>query len=161
MPIQTRALTRAAIIAALYTALTLLLAPISFGMAGAVQLRVAEALTVLPILLPEAVPALFAGCLLSNLLGGAALPDVIFGSLATLLAAVLTRLLRKRFWAAASMPVLVNALVVGTLVHMLYTPFIGLPLCMLYVGLGQAVACYGLGWLLLQGMKRLPERLLA
>lgn len=157
---KTRRLTRAAIIAALYTALTLLLAPISFGMSGAVQLRVAEALTLLPILLPEAIPALFVGCLLANLLGGAALPDVILGSLATLLAAVLTRLLRKNRPLAALAPVVVNGLVVGALVHVLYTPFISLWLCMAYVALGQAIACYGLGFLMLAGLKRVPQRLL-
>ena len=64
---STNSLTRGAIIAALYAALTLLLAPISYG---EVQFRLAEALTVLPVVLPEAVPALAVGCLLANILGG-------------------------------------------------------------------------------------------
>lgn len=171
LPRSTKMLTRAALIAALYTALTLLLAPLSFGMGGAVQLRVSEAFTLLPVLLPEAVPALFVGCLLANLLGGAALPDIVLGSLTTLLAAMLTyglahgRLLAARpktlrLLAAATPPVLLNALVVGALVHVLYTPAIPLWLCMVYVGLGQAVACYGLGLLLISGLSRLPQRLL-
>ncbi|MDR3052091.1 MAG: QueT transporter family protein [Oscillospiraceae bacterium] len=156
-----RQLTRAAILAALYAALTLLLAPISFGMTGAVQLRVAEALTLLPLLLPEAVPALFTGCLLANLLAGAALPDVVFGSLATLAAALCTWGLRRRSPLVGALPpVVFNGLIVGAVVHYAYTPGIALPLCMLYVALGQAVACYALGIPLLWAARRLPPRLL-
>lgn len=87
-PQNTRALARGAIIAALYTALTVLLAPLSYG---EVQIRFSEAFTLLPILMPEAVPALLVGCLLSNILGGCSIFDIVFGSLATLLAAVCTR----------------------------------------------------------------------
>lgn len=155
----TRTITRAAIIAALYTALSLLLAPISFGFNG-MQLRIAEALTLLPVLLPEAIPGLFIGCLLTNLLGGAALPDIILGSLTTLAAAYLTYRLAKNRWAAALPPVVLNALIVGPMVHLLYTPEIPLLLCVAYVGLGQAVACYVLGLPLLAAVERLPERAL-
>ena len=80
-PQNTRALARGAIIAALYTALTVLLAPLSYG---EVQIRFSEAFTLLPILMPEAVPALLVGCLLSNILGGCTIFDIVFGSLATL-----------------------------------------------------------------------------
>lgn len=151
-------LTRAAVIAALYAALTLMLAPISYG---AMQVRVSEGLTLLPVLLPEAVPALFVGCLLANLLGGCALPDIVFGSLATLLAAVSTRMLRKNKWLAALPPVVFNGLIVGALVHALYTPEIPLPLCMLYVAAGEAIACYAVGMLMLKGMERMPESLMS
>lgn len=157
MKFSTQTLTRGAVIAAVYTALTLLLAPISYG---ALQLRVSEALTLLPLLLPEAVPALAVGCLLSNLLGGAMLPDILFGTLATLLAAVCTYALRKKPWVAALPPVLFNGLIVGTVVHVCYTPEVALPLCMLYVALGQAIAVYGLGMLLLKGLRRVPGRFL-
>ena len=88
-----------ALIAALYTALTAALAPISFG---AVQFRVSEALCVLPYFTPAAVPGVFAGCLLSNLLCGAAVPDVIFGSLATLIGG--DRLLRAQKKPFSGMP---------------------------------------------------------
>ena len=115
--ITTGALTRAAIIAALYAALTLLLAPISYG---EVQIRFSEALTILPVLLPEAVPALAVGCLLSNILGGCTIFDIVFGTLATLLAALCTRKLRDRFWLAALMPVLFNAVVVGAVITQAY-----------------------------------------
>jgi len=150
----TRRLARGAMIAALYAAVTLLLAPISYG---AIQLRVAEAMTLLPTLFPEAIPGLFVGCLLANLLGGAHMLDVLFGPLATLLAALSTRLLRGRPALAALPPVIFNGLVVGVLVHYLYATEIALPLCMLYVAAGQAIACYALGLPLLAGMRRLPE----
>ena len=107
-PQNTRALARGAIIAALYTALTVLLAPLSYG---EVQIRFSEAFTLLPILMPEAVPALLVGCLLSNILGGCTIFDIVFGSLATLLAAVCTRRLRDKFWLAALMPVLFNGVI--------------------------------------------------
>ncbi|MBR0203644.1 MAG: QueT transporter family protein, partial [Synergistaceae bacterium] len=80
-------LARGALIAALYAALTILLAPISYG---PVQCRVSEAFTLLPFYLPEAVPGLFIGCIFANFIGGYGLPDMVFGSLATLIAAFLT-----------------------------------------------------------------------
>jgi len=143
-------------IAALYAVITLLLAPFSFG---PYQLRVAEAMTLLPVLLPEAIPGLFLGCLLANLLGGAHLLDIVFGSLTSLMAALATRLLYKRAVLAALPPVVFNALIVGVLVHFLYAPDVPLLLCMFQVGVGQAVACYALGLPLLTGMRRLPESL--
>ena len=82
---STRSLTRAALIAAIYALLTVIFQPISFG---AVQFRISEALTLLPVLMPDAVPGLFIGCLLSNLLGGGVWFDVLLGSAATLLAAL-------------------------------------------------------------------------
>ena len=89
---NTNTLTRGAIIAALNAAVTLLLAPISYGQ---VQIRLSECLTLLPVLLPEAIPALAVGCLLANILGGASIFDIVFGTLATLLAAICTRCLRS------------------------------------------------------------------
>lgn len=156
-PANTRALARGAVIAALYTALTLLLAPLSYG---EVQIRFSEALTLLPILMPEAVPALFIGCLLANILGGCTIFDIVFGSLATLLAAVMTRRLRNSFWLAALMPVLFNGVIVGAVVHFAYAPAIALPLCMLSVAAGEAVACIVVGPLLIRAVQRVPQRLL-
>lgn len=148
-------LTRGAVIAALYTALTLALAPISYG---AVQLRVSEGLTLLPLLFPEAVPALAIGCLLSNLLGGSMLPDIIFGTLATLLAGMCSYALRKNKWLAALPPVIFNGLIVGAVVHFCYTPEMALPLCMLSVAVGEAVAVYVFGMVFLRVLKRIPEK---
>ena len=150
-----KTLTRAAVIAALYAALTLLLAPISYG---AMQVRVSEGLTLLPMLFPEAAPALFVGCLLANLLGGSALPDIVLGSLTTLVAALLTRRLRGNRLLAALPPVVLNGLIVGALVHLLYTPEIPMALCMLYVAVGEAIACYVVGFMVLAAVKRVPER---
>ena len=151
----TRRLARGAVIAALYTALTLLLAPISYGQ---FQVRLSEAMTLLPILLPEAVPALAIGCLLSNILGGCTIFDIVFGTLATLLAALCTRRLRGKFWLAAAMPVVFNGVIVGAVVHYCYSPAFPLPLCMLTVAVGEAIACMLVGPLLIRAMRRIPQR---
>ncbi len=156
----TRQLTRGALIAALYTAISLLLAPISMGYGG-LELRVAEAMTLLPILLPEAVPALTIGCLLTNLLASGTPWDIVFGTLATLLAALCTRALRdKPLWVAALPPVLINAVIVGTVLR--YTLGLDLSLWawMLVIGGGQAIACFVIGIPLTLLLRRLPERLL-
>ena len=155
---NTRTLVRAALIAALYTVLTLLLQPLSYG---EVQIRFSEALTLLPILLPEAVPALAVGCLLANILGGCTIFDIVFGTLATLLAALCTRRLRNRFWLAALMPVLFNGVIVGAVVHYCYAPIFPLPLSMLSVAAGEAVACLVVGPLLIRVMQRIPQELMA
>ena len=151
----TRRLARGAVIAALYTALTLLLAPISYGQ---LQVRLSEALTLLPILLPEAVPALAIGCLLSNILGGCTIFDIVVGTLATLLAALCTRRLRGKFWLAATMPVVFNGVIVGAVVHYCYSPAFPLPLCMLTVAIGEAIACIIVGPLLIGALRRIPGR---
>ena len=154
---NTNALARGAIIAALYAALTLLLAPISYG---EVQIRISEALTLLPVLMPEAVPALAVGCLIANVLGGCTVFDIVFGTLATLLAAICTRCLRKRQLLASAMPVLFNGVIVGAVVHYAYAPVIALPLCMLFVAAGEAVACMLLGPVVLRAVKRIPAKML-
>ena len=107
--LTTQNIALAALIAAFYAAASFILAPVSFG---PVQFRVAEALTVLPWSVPAAVPGLFIGCLISNMIGGYGLIDIVLGSAATLLAAWLTSK-APTLWLAALPPVLVNALVVG------------------------------------------------
>ena len=148
---------RGAAIAAIYAALTLALAPISYG---AVQVRVSEALTVLPFFMPHsAVPGLFLGCLLANFLGGAGIWDVIFGSAATLVAAMITARCRSRMLSPLA-PVLVNAVVVGAVLVfcLLCGSAVPIWLPMAQVGLGQFVACYGLGLPLLGFLeKRFPS----
>lgn len=104
-------LTQSALIAALYVVLTLISS--ALGLASMqIQVRFSEALTILPFFTPAAIPGLFIGCLLSNLLSGSALLDIIFGSLATLLGAVATRLLRKVKWIAPLPPILSNTLII-------------------------------------------------
>ena len=86
-------MTQAAMIAAIYVVLTYVFAPFSFG---EVQIRIAEALTILPVFTPAAIPGLFVGCIVGNILGGAILPDIIFGSIATLIGAFFTYQLRNK-----------------------------------------------------------------
>lgn len=149
---STKSLTRAAMIAAFYCVLTLLFQPFSYG---PVQFRISEALTLLPVLLPEAVPGLTIGCLLANILGGAPWYDVVFGTLATLLAAICTRKLRDLPAVGAAMPVLFNAVIVGPVVYLAYSHAPGaafsLPLLLKdvsTVAIGEAVICYVLGLML-------------
>ena len=160
---RTRFLARAGIIAALYAATTIFLAPISYG---AVQCRVSEALTLLPMLTPAAVPGLFLGCLIANL-GSGVWYDVIFGSLTTLAAALLTRRLKDRPFLASLPPVLLNGLVVGGVVYFAYEYTPGAPvsaaqllLTMGSVALGEAVACCVLGVILMKALKKLPPKIL-
>lgn len=139
-----RAIARGALIGALYALLTLLTLPLG----GGVQLRFSEALCVLPYFCPEAVPGLFVGCAVANLVTGAVVLDVIFGSLATLAAAYLTYALRRRGaskWLAPLPAVLVNAVVVGLLLRYAYGMELPLWMCMAGVFAGQALSCYGIG----------------
>ena len=145
--LTTRSLCVSAVIAALYAAMTLLLAPISYG---PIQLRLSEAMTLLPILLPQAVPGLFVGCLIANLYTGM-MTDIIFGSLATLLAAIGTYLLRKKRLLAAACPVAANAVIVGLVLSMSFN--LPVALTMLEVGIGELGAVL-LGMLILSGIKR-------
>ena len=152
-----RQLTTAAIIAAIYAALTLLLPIPQYG---GVQLRVAEAMTVLPFFFPEAIPGLAVGCFLANLLGSPYVLDWIFGTLATLLAAIWTSRIKHRALAPLP-PVVCNAVIVGaeiayfaTLDGAAFWPAYAFNA--LTVGLGEAIACFVLGALLLRALERVP-----
>ena len=154
-----RGLTVGALIAAAYTALSLALAPLSFGYA---QIRVSEALTLLPLFSPNAIWGVTLGCALTNAVGAATganfgMADVIFGTLATLISAVITSRLGKfrvkGLPVAASLPpVIINALVVG--VELWYFTSAPLLICMLGVAFGQLISCCGLGLLLVKAMER-------
>ena len=152
---KTMFIVRSAVIAALYAALTLALYPISFG---AVQFRVSEALTLLPIVMPEAIPGLFVGCLVSNLIGSATPWDIIFGSLATLIAAILTYATRRNKILAAFWPVLCNTVIVGLVLALT----LDLPVCLTMgeVGLGELAVVYTVGMAMLAALKRVPKKLL-
>jgi uncharacterized membrane protein len=138
---------QAAIIGAAYAALTMALAPLSYG---PVQMRVSEALTVLPYFTPAAIPGLFVGCLVSNLLSPYGIVDVVCGSLATLLAAGATFLLRKRRVLAPLPPVVFNALIIGAMLYYAYGVNASLLANMLWVGAGECIVCYGAGYPLLR-----------
>lgn len=151
----TRRLTVCAAVAAIYIALTFLLAPISYG---PIQCRVSEALCVLPFVSPYTGWGLFVGCLLSNLFNpaGVNLLDVVFGSLATLIAALMTA--RARHWALAPLPaVLVNAVVIGAVLAYTTAPqaFAGtFVLFACQIAVGQVLSCYVLGLPLLYAVRR-------
>jgi uncharacterized membrane protein len=148
-------MTIAAVIAAVYAALTLLLPIPQYG---GIQLRVAEAMTVLPFFLPAAVPGLAVGCFLANLLGSPIVLDWAFGTAATLLAALWTSKVHHK-WLAPVPPILCNAVIVGaeiayfeTLDGAAFWPAYGLNA--LTVGLGEAVSCCVLGGLLMAALPR-------
>jgi uncharacterized membrane protein len=144
-------ITRGAAIAALYVALVLAFQPISFG---PVQFRVAEALTLLPVMWLEAIPGLFVGCLIANIFGGLGLWDIFLGSAATLAAAVISRFAPNILLAAAA-PVAVNGLIVGWYLSFITdTPFV---IAAVYVALGEAMACYALGIPLVKLLKRVTQ----
>ncbi|MBR2572343.1 MAG: QueT transporter family protein [Clostridia bacterium] len=144
-----REITTAAMIGTVYAVLSIALQPISFG---AHQFRVSEALTLLPVLTPAAVPGLVVGCVISNMIGGAGILDVVFGFLATLLAALATRALRGKPVLAALPPVIFNTVIVGTVLSCVGS----LPLLwtMLDVGIGELGGCFILGLPLLWALKR-------
>lgn len=137
----------AAVIAALYVVLTLLAN--ALGLANyAIQVRFSEALTILPFFTPAAIPGLCIGCLLSNILTGCALPDIIFGTVATLLGAVFTYILRRQKWLAPLPPIVANTIIVPFV--LLYAYGIQpLWLSFITVGAGEIISCGVLGMLLL------------
>ena len=147
----------AAAIAAIYVVLTVVFAPFSFG---EVQIRIAEALTILPVFTPAAVPGLFVGCLIGNMLGGAILPDIIFGSLATLLGAVFTWKLRRapRFLAPLP-PILSNIVIVPFVLRIAYGVNLPIPFLMLTVGIGEVISCGVLGLLLASALERYKHQI--
>lgn len=149
----TKNLAYGGIIAALYVVLTLALQPLSLGYNGQIEFRVSEALTLLPVLMPVAVPGLFVGCLLANLLCGASLVDIVLGSIATLLAAYCTYRLRKNIWLAAAMPVVFNGIIIGVMLSVMFS--IPLLWSIFTIAAGELVACYALGIPLIKGLQKL------
>ncbi|MGJ0682314.1 QueT transporter family protein [Flavonifractor plautii] len=164
----TRDLTLAAIIAAVYAVLTVALPIPQFG---PVQCRLAEAMTILPFFFPGATPGLVVGCFIANLFSPYPL-DVLCGTLATLLACLLTQRMPNR-WLAPLPPVLCNAVIVGAEVAWFETGFTAAfpaayALNAFTVGLGELAACYVLGSLLISVLPRItplraliPEKRLA
>ena len=138
-------LAQAAMIAAIYVVLTVVGASLAFG---EVQIRFAEALTILPVFTPAAIPGLFVGCLIGNTLGGAILPDIIFGSLATLIGACGTYALRKHKWLAPLPPIVANTVIVPFVLAYVYMAEGTIPFFMLTVGIGEVISCYLLGMIL-------------
>ena len=155
----THQLATAGVIAALYAVLAYFAS--IFGIAyGPIQCRFSEALCVLPFLFPAATPGLFVGCLVANLLSPYGALDIIFGSLATLLAAVWTQHTHHK-WLAPLPPVLCNAVIVGAVISFQETGFTGawagaFAYNAVTVGVGEAIACYVLGGVLLTVLPKVP-----
>ena len=142
-----RFLCHAALIAALYVALTFLAALLGLS-SGVIQVRFSEALCVLPAFTSAAVPGLFVGCLLANLLTGCIAPDIIFGSLATLIGALGAYFLRKNKWLVPLPTVAANTLIIPPILRFAYGAEGSLPYFALTVGIGEILSAYVLGLLL-------------
>ena len=150
-------ITQAAVIAALYVVLVVVFNYISFG---PVQFRVAEALTILPYFTPAAIPGLFIGCILANVIGGAVVWDIIFGSIATLIGAVFTYLLRKKSKFLAPLPpVLANTIIVPWVLKYAYGAEEMVWFMAVTVGIGEILACYVLGMILLFALNKVRRQI--
>lgn len=143
---------QAAMIAAIYVVITLLFAPFSFG---EVQIRLSEALTILPVFTPAAIPGLFIGCLISNILGGCIVSDIVLGSFATLIGAIFTYSLRnKSKYLAPVPPILANALIVPFILRFGYMVPLPIPFMMVTVGIGEVISCGLLGMILYTALNK-------
>lgn len=155
---KTQYLVQAAVIAALYIVLTMIAAGFDLA-SGAIQVRISEALTILPYFTPAAIPGLAIGCLLSNILTGCIVPDVVFGTLATLLGALGTYALRRHRYLCSLPPVIANTIIVPFVLSYAYHIPGGVPYFMLTVGAGEVLSCMILGELLLTALKPVRRQL--
>ena len=151
---NSKQITQGAMIAALYVVLTMLSRLLGLD-SGVIQVRFSEALCILPCFTPAAIPGLFAGCILANLLAGAMIWDVIFGSLATLIGAIFTYKLRHNRFLAILPPIVSNTIIIPFVLAYAYGFNGGIPYFMLTVGIGEVVSCGILGLILHSAMKKL------
>ena len=148
---RTRMMTEAAVICAVYAALVLLFKPISFG---AIQFRIAEALCILPFFSLSAVPGLTLGCLLGNFFSGAAMPDILFGTLATFIGAILSYKIRNvSKWLVCVPPILANAIIVPFVLQYAYGVTDAYYFLFATVGIGEVLAVGVLGNVLLLALE--------
>ena len=150
---KSRYLVHAASIAAVYAVLTIAFAPFSYGQ---IQVRFAEALTILPFFTSAAIPGLFVGCIVANFFGPGGIPDVVFGSAATLIAAYISYKMPAK-WLVPLPPVIANGLIIGYLLHYLYQ----LPLLITigWVALGELISCYFIGYPLLLILEKYRDKI--
>ena len=151
---KTQFLTHAAVIAALYTVLVLAFQPISYG---PIQFRIAEALTILPYFTPAAIPGVTIGCFLSAIYTGADVLDMIFGSLATLIAAIISYKLRRYKYLVPIPPIISNALIIPWVLRYAYDIPDAIPFMMLTVGAGEVLAVGILGTVLLIALDKIKH----
>ena len=150
-------LVQAAMIGAIYVVLTILFQPFSFGQ---IQVRIAEALTILPVFTPAAIPGLFIGCMIGNILGGSILPDIVFGSLATLIGALFTYLLRNQSkYLAVLPPILSNTIIVPFILRYAYGINLPIALLMLTIGIGEIISCGILGVIVYGALQKYQYKL--
>ena len=146
---------QAAVIAALYIVLTYVFSAFA---SGVIQVRVSEALTILPAFTPAAIPGLVIGCLLSNTLTGCVL-DIIFGSVATLIGALGSYALRRHTWLVPIPPIVSNMIIVPFVLRYAYGATDAFPFMIATVGAGEIISCYLLGMLLYGALKKMNHSL--
>ncbi len=139
-------ITQGAVIAALYVVMVILFDTWSFG---PIQFRIAEALVIMPYFTPAAIPGLFVGCLVANIIGGGMIWDIIFGSIATLIGAVGTYLVRKNKWLSPIPPIVSNTIIVPFVLKYAYGYDGLLTYFMFTVGLSEIIVCGIIGMALL------------
>ena len=147
---------QAAVIAALYVVLTYVFSAFA---SGVIQVRVSEALTILPAFTPAAIPGLVIGCLLSNTLTGCVLLDIIFGSVATLIGALGSYALRRHTWLVPIPPIVSNMIIVPFVLRFAYGATDAFPYMIATVGAGEIISCYLLGMLLYGALKKVNHSL--
>ena len=147
-------ITQAAMIAAIYVVVTVVFSAFSFS---EVQVRISEALTILPMFTPAAIPGLFIGCIIGNAMGGAIVLDVVFGSIATLVGAVGSWALRRHKYLVVLPPIVMNLLIVPFVLRYGYGVPLPIPLMMLTVGLGEVISCGVLGYVLMFALDKVKH----
>ena len=141
---------QAGVIAALYTVITFVFSPISYG---PIQFRVAESLIVLAAVTHAGTPGLIVGCIVANILGPYGVVDAIFGAAATGLAGICSYKLREYDWLVPLPPVLINGLIIGVMLHYVYR-IPNLFACISWVSIGELASCYVLGSILLGTLRK-------
>ena len=147
---------QAAVIAALYVVLTYVFSAFA---SGVIQVRVSEALTILPAFTPAAIPGLVIGCLLSNTLTGCVLLDIIFGSVATIIGALGSYALRRHTWLVPIPPIVSNMIIVPFVLRFAYGATDAFPFMIATVGAGEIISCYLLGMILYGALKKVNHTL--
>ncbi len=149
-------ITQGAVIAAIYVVLVLIFDTFSFG---PIQFRIAEMLTIMPYFTPAAIPGLFVGCLIANIIGGGLIWDIVFGSIATLIGAIGSYLVRKNKWLVPLPPIIANMVIVPFILKYAYGYDGLLVYFMFTVGLSEIIVCGIIGMALLTVMAKNREHI--